>query len=237
MRSDKDLTTPYMYEFSNIVPIYQASNGAETGSLSRIYNSIFEGLNRKDHLPHYILIFPDRDLLMDANFYQFGCAEVLHHILKWLCLRIDRAIADRHDQLRKLRPGAAGHDPHIMWISMIPRPLIKNHPTPHFNNVVNLRKKFNNELEQCITSTNNPRLIHTTNVFDDYNNYDNIGALTHAGKLKFWHHIDSQFKRFNTDQIDLCPKPAKYFSSQPYQYQPRRKLSYDHHQNHHSHFH
>ena len=103
---------------------------------------------------------------------------------------------------------------------MIPRPLIKNHPTFHaYNNVVNLCKKFNNCLEDILAFTKNSHIIDPCGIFDDYDHFDNLGNLTSSdydhfdnlgnltssGRTMFWKFIDSQMKRFDRKEIELLP--------------------------------
>ena len=143
---------------------------------------------------------------MDVNFYEFGCYEVLEIMVNWLVSAIDKAIHLHREDLKRKRPGAVGHELHVIWVSMIQRPLIKHHVNADYNNCVNLRKKFNGILESTIAASNNPHFIDTEGIFQD-RDFDFQGNLAQDGKRVFGNHIDHTFKRFDTDRDKFHLKP------------------------------
>ena len=60
-------------------------------------NALAEGLNdnQHPHLPKYLLIIPDKDLITAADIYDYGVTKTLEDILKWLLVNIASAIDKR----------------------------------------------------------------------------------------------------------------------------------------------
>ena len=196
---------PYMFDFFNIKAFYQPSNRSAEGSLHKIFNALVEALNAKAHLPKYLIVIPDRDLILQAGHFNQGLNHILDKDVLWLTKQIDRAFTVRREDLKTKCSVAVGDEPKIIWIKMIPRPLIKNHIFQFYNNVVNLRKKFNNCLEDILAFTRHTYMIDPCGIFDDYDHFDNLGNLTANGRSTFWKFLDSQFKKFDRDEIDLLP--------------------------------
>ena len=86
--------------------------------------------------------------------------------------------------------GAVGARPKIVQLKMLNRPHINYHPFPNYNNVVNLRSKFNSILQEKVCKSHFAFLIDpNVNMIQD--NYDNLGNLMFQGKTQFWKTIDS----------------------------------------------
>ena len=200
---------PYIYDFFNVTAFYQQSGGQATESLHKIFNSLIEGLNEKERLPRFIFVIPDRDIILQANHFKYGMHIILEDVLTWLVKKIEKAIFMQREDLKSKCLGAVGHDPRIIWIKMIQRPLIKNHVYNHYNNVVNLRRKFNNTLEEVLLKAKNSHVIDPEDALDMYTHFDNLGNLSAEGKKQFWKHIDNQFKRYDRGEIDLKPFERK----------------------------
>ena len=43
-----------------------------------------EGLNKDNFLPEYIVIIPDRDIILELNYFKPGMVFVLDQLIKWL---------------------------------------------------------------------------------------------------------------------------------------------------------
>ena len=102
---------PYMYQQIHVHPFYQTSNGTAQGTLHKILNSVIEGLNESNKLPHYILILVDRDIILQLDYFVPGTFFILEQEMKWLTKEIDRCLSGRLDRLRKACPGAVGPQP------------------------------------------------------------------------------------------------------------------------------
>ena len=70
-------TLPYLYDFFRITPFFQKSASTPEGTLHKLHNSIIEGLNKETYLPHYIIFIPDRDIILQADFFHPGIGFVL----------------------------------------------------------------------------------------------------------------------------------------------------------------
>ena len=96
--------TPYIYEQYRVRPFYQPSSGNAQGTLHKLYNSVVEALNKDNKLPTYILMVPDRDIIL-----QFIHKREVHAIIDqgmaWLAKKIDHAITLRRNALRSSRTG------------------------------------------------------------------------------------------------------------------------------------
>ena len=195
-----------MYDFFNISAQYQTSSGQAHGTLYTTYNALLEAMNEDAKLPRFIFVLLDRDLLLQANHFKFGVHIILDEILPWLIKKIEKAILRRREDLKAKCIGAVGHEPRVIWVKMLQRPLIKNHQFQHYNNVVNLRKKFNNTLEDLLARTRNAHIIDPAEILDEYTHFDSRGNLSPEGKKIFWQFVDSEFKKYDRGESDLMPR-------------------------------
>ena len=119
---------------------------------------------------------------------------------------MDRAITIKRQKLREKLPGALDAQPKLVWVQMIHRPFIKNHPYNTYNTVVQLRKNFNSLLEQESRKSMFALVLEMPNQSSNSNFFDSTGNLTYAGKVNYWMHIDSMIERFETGStITLKP--------------------------------
>ena len=97
----KKASTPYIYEMYNIDGYF--ADFRTRGPLT-IINPLIDVLNDNQHLPKYILVIPDQDLITNTKYFHsvFVMGAVLHYIVKQLDLYLER----RHQDLKSTRPGA-----------------------------------------------------------------------------------------------------------------------------------
>ena len=100
-------------------PLYQASSGNADGTIHKLFNSIIEGLNESNILSDYILLLPDRDIILQLEHFHLGIGFVIEQCLNWLAKQLDRALSSRKDALLKRSPGSVGQDTKIIWVDMI----------------------------------------------------------------------------------------------------------------------
>ena len=74
--------------------------GTPEGTLHKMYNSIVERLNKNNALLNVILMVPDRDVILQADFFQPGIFYVMHQQLRWLARNINRALEGHYDYLK-----------------------------------------------------------------------------------------------------------------------------------------
>ena len=77
------------------------SNGPSM--MGRIINALVEQLNdkKKPHLPRYIVILLDIDLIVEAKTFDFGARDTFEQTVQWLLNNIIRSIDTRKNDLRK----------------------------------------------------------------------------------------------------------------------------------------
>ena len=198
-KKNSQIRMPYIYEQFKVLPFYQKSSGTADGTLHNMFNSVVEALNQETYLPAYIILIPDRDLILQLDdFLQPRISLVLEEGLAWLVKQLDRAILGRKEFLVKQCPGAVPLDTKLIWIEMINRPFIKHHTFPVYNLVVDLRSIFNRTLQQEIKCSKLSLLISPTDDTEIRGYFDHFGNLTHEGKENFWTSVDSKLKCYDT---------------------------------------
>ena len=84
---------PYIYQQYKVKPFYQASSGSATWTLYKLFNSLVGALNKESKLPEYILMLPDRHIILDINYYRPGIGFIIDRAMSWLGKQLDRAIS------------------------------------------------------------------------------------------------------------------------------------------------
>ena len=171
---------PYINYNYQITPFYQQSAGSAEGTLVNLYNSVVEAMNKSNVVPEYLLLFPDKDIILELNYFVPGTLFILDQEMQWLTKNIDRLIITRHEQLRHKSPGAVGSQPKLVWIQMIHRPYIRNHPYATYNLVVELRHKFNQFLEQEARKSMFAYVLEMEDTSQNPDFFDSTGNLTFA---------------------------------------------------------
>ena len=83
-RKNVIVRTPYIYNNFKVKPYYQPNAGTAHGTLYKMYNSVVEALNADNKLPHYIVMLPDRDLILQLNYFKIGVGFILGEMIHWL---------------------------------------------------------------------------------------------------------------------------------------------------------
>ena len=111
---------PYIYQQYKIKHLFQPSSGTADGTMENLLKSFSEALNNDNVLPEYLLIIPDRDIILDINYFEPGTMYFIDQHLQWLARQFDRIITDRRERLRKICPGAVGEQPKIVkrWLDL-----------------------------------------------------------------------------------------------------------------------
>ena len=95
----KDRNIPYMYCQFNVFYFFSSATLHITNVLAKFLNSVVKGFNRHEHLPCYILIIPDEDILLALNFTTYGISFMLGLCLTWLSKQIERLLESRVESL------------------------------------------------------------------------------------------------------------------------------------------
>ena len=153
--------SPYVYQQFLIKPFYQTGMGSAPGTVHKLYNSMVEAFNKSHKLPHYILMVPDRDIILQLDYFAPGIGFIIEQTMEWLFKQIERLIEAKCDFLRSKCAGALLHIPIVLWTHMINRPLINHYPYHTYNLVVELRSKFNRTINNEVRKSRYSRILHT----------------------------------------------------------------------------
>ena len=197
----------YIYLFYNVV-LYFASGTSRIRSLmARVLNSIIEGLNCKERLPKYVVILLDKDLIESLDYFDFGISEALEECVFWLIKEVNKLFEIRRDDIRGKRPGVLGTatKPRVIWVAMLQRPIVND---ACMKEIYSKRNKFNRSLEEGVNKFRYHHILFTDNVVET-THFDGLGKLAAKGKTEFWYEIVHQLKLFDSEQINLKPRPRK----------------------------
>ena len=180
-------------------------------SAVRIYNALVQALNAYQHLPDYIIIIPDKDIIESIHRYDFGTRALIESNINWLIKNVAHAIMDRREQLKKLRPGAAPKSlPPIYWIKMLQRPITD---LPQYKAIWTQRSKFNSALDTILT-LEKYMAIFAHQQMDDRCYFDICGKLTTSGEFSYWCELDSLLKDYFTKKSSTSAAASSTSSSE-----------------------
>ena len=214
----KDL--PYLLKNYNVVAQNPERWSNIRSFLAKVLNGLVKALNQSPFiLPRYILVVLDKDLIANADLYDYGVSRMLEDTLKWLLININMVVESRKEDLIGKRAGAVSttSEPHIIWIGMLKCPDYSMN-----KRVYSLARKFNQILQNVITGD---RRSHYLPVGLETNSsyFDHIGNITQSGKIEYWRLVDSTMKEFNRGNTELQP-----FSSNA---TTKQENHHHHHQN------
>ena len=196
---------PYLYESFNLFSFITYDNRVSRNILTRILNAMIEGFNRREHLPKYVLLVLDKNLIEAATEHyntDYGIKEMLSKWVTWIWKMLDRLIEIRKQDLFAKRPGAVGSkDPKVIWIKMIDRPHVLR-PDPRFK-VLSIRPKFNDAIDEITQNKRNNFCLGIDSL--EARHFGPNGELNDFGSLQYWKELDYYFKKFDRREIPLPP--------------------------------
>ena len=210
---------PYIFDMFNIKGYW---SGLTARGLPRLLNPITDAFNDNHRLPKYIIIIPDKDLLMAIrNRINFGTSRVLGVTVHYLIKQIDKMIQRRMDDLMDKRPGAIAavnakdsEHPQVIWVHMLKCPKMPNTTDTaglllqDMQDIFSLRGKFNSIIEECIFEDGHGKhFIMSIEV--DQNDFTPLGDLIGEGSTAFWKEIDRAVKKFDRGEITLKPRRSQ----------------------------
>ena len=113
-----------MYDYFNVLPLYQKILCNINSCSARIVNAIIGMMNSKDHLPTYLLLVPDKDLVTWFSHFNFGISKIIQLNLNDIMNDVDRILRTRRENLIQTQPGAAAECTKVIWVKMLQRPYI-----------------------------------------------------------------------------------------------------------------
>ena len=85
-----------------------------------ILNALIKLLNDNDRLPKYLLVIPDKDLLVKLKTSNFASVLVMGSSIHFLIKQLDLMVDRRKNDLIHKKPGAwAEEHPTVIWIHML----------------------------------------------------------------------------------------------------------------------
>ena len=79
---------PYLFDFFNVLGYFQSKASMVRG-IVRMLNAFIDALNTRKKLPRFIIFVPDRDLITQVNYPDFGASEVFEHCIEWLVKQVN----------------------------------------------------------------------------------------------------------------------------------------------------
>ena len=202
--------TLYLHLYYNVHMLLLPQLSNMRSYLARVYNELIKTLNDKSfeyHLPRYLIILLDRDLISKARVFDYGVTKTLEDIIKWLLININRAIELRKEDMYGKCPGSLtqSSELRLIWIMMLCR------PEGSFDRKVNsLTTKFNSILEEVVAGDRRSHILLVQ--VDSQAAFDCVGNLTQMGIYEYWRNLDFQMKEFDWGKTELQPrKPTSKF--------------------------
>ena len=198
---------PYVFQHYNINGFFNSALSRILAT-TRILNAFVEGFNKHWLLPRYVIVIPDADVINSIlETFDFGLEVLMEENLSWLFRQMNKVIERRRQDLMYKKPGAVAgsFEPRVIWVKMMNRPFDEESEV-HME-LKQIRAKFNSCLEELVRKERYMYIMNL-NVFEIGNIediFDSTGKLTREGKLSFWQELDSIFKRFDRQEIDLKP--------------------------------
>ena len=203
----------YLYQQYNVCPYYQNPVSAERNNMSRLMNALATGLNERIRLPKYVILCPDLDPLKTIKFDDNKQHVPYQLCANWLITEVDKFFTTRKENLKDRRLGAVSGDTRFIWVNIVNRPLIKNHPERERSSYLAGRTKFNTALNDLVAVQ---RFHHamTVNGLTEMQHFTHLGNLSSYGQEHYWKQIDNVFKKFDRHEINLKPPGQKQKNSQ-----------------------
>ena len=126
MRQQATLTKkapPFLFAHYNVDTMVTPPMSNVQSVLARIYNAFIKALNENHHLPRYVIILLDKDIIVYIDHFDFSISKTIEDVLKWLLININQAIETRKQDLLGKRPGAISSlsEPRLIWVQMVKR--------------------------------------------------------------------------------------------------------------------
>ena len=198
----KKTRLPYLYENFNISAwfVKQTKSAVNVPTMAKLQNALIVVLNEYPHLPKYIIVIPDKDVIQSNEFYDNGIKKALFDNLQWLSRQFGRNLLARREDLKSKNIGAVHPEiTRVIWVRMLARPIVDD---PELSKIWKLRRKFNDVMDDLFEVE---QYMHVMAINDkeEFQYFDNRGHLTVAGQREFWLSLNQQLKAFEYHNIDL----------------------------------
>ena len=199
---------PYLYENFNISAwfVKLRRHALKVPAIAHLQNALIAAFNKYPHMPKYIIVIPDKDILKSIEIYDNGIKKVIYSNMCWLLQQFGRNLNSRRDDFRNKNTGAVPPTfTRVLWVQMLARPISDD---PELARIWKLRRKFNEVLNDLFAIE---QYMHVVPIKDmeEFKYFDNHGNLTNAGKECFWLSLNDQIKAFEYHRTDLRPSAAQ----------------------------
>ena len=203
LRKNKDLYLQSDYNFSSTFTNPECSLKP---TVTRIFNALVKELNDAEHLPKYIIMILDKDILETLDTSKFNPKKLIRAEVYWLQQQVSKYLLARRENLRNHRPGAITiEETCVIWVKMLARPLSQKEDLIR---ILKLRRKFNDLLDELCRENDINHTMMLTSV-NEYGPFDISGDLTCSGQTQFWIEVNNNMKLFDYHQIELKPLNKK----------------------------
>ena len=194
---------PYLYDQYNVFYFFTPRNNQLTNILMRVRNSIAEAFNRRYHMPRYIVIMLDKDVVESLNYFDPGETKLLGQVMDWISKEVQHCMEARCEDLYRTKAGAAYPGTKVVWVKMIPRKGKSTNYTNQELNILDSRQKFNNILDDIAERKKQNHVMNIISLEDAH--FDQFGSLNYQGKIQYWKELDFLIKKFDRKEITLSP--------------------------------
>ena len=141
----------YLLKYYNVKLLYKLMSAGVHCVIARIINSLIDGFNMNDHLPRFIVVIIDHDIIKDVDVFDRNAHKTIGDNVHWLVHQIDILVKRKKAEIQVKRPGALFvGDPKIIFVRMLRR---VGKPFYHGSKLEALhghRAKFNDALNEAV---------------------------------------------------------------------------------------
>ena len=91
---------PYLYDNYNIQAWYMKQIKTELPVIAKLQNTLVAAFNDHGHLPKYIFIIPDKDIIESIELFDSGVKKAIFDNLTWLSKAIGRCLVSTREDLK-----------------------------------------------------------------------------------------------------------------------------------------
>ena len=91
----KNSDPPYLYSMYNLKFFYMNLISPVQPMIVRLYNALVQALNENEHLPKFIIVIPDKNIIEQLNCFDCGINEMIEDNLSWLFKNISQILLSR----------------------------------------------------------------------------------------------------------------------------------------------
>ena len=204
---ENDSTVPFCLEYFNVLAFYELGSETTDHAFARIINALISAINAHKHLPQYLVIIPDKDILLDLvqklddlN----NLAKITADVTRWMVGQLNIVTCRARVQLLEAKPGVVSRTMTLIFVKMIKRVGSFTESSP-MHKATAFWAKFNDTLNDAVAKVE--QRILTVNSCCTYDHFDHKGNLSLKGKKAFWLEIDNLLERFDKNKVKLLPNP------------------------------